>query len=418
MAQPVPDAQELASLPLFFGNNKFNNYPKGYASPEHFLARLQSHVEALNIADHGVRIAKIVNQFRGDAQTWWTNAVLNPRYAVDFDKQQTQTDYNVFLATFKSEFFKVADYTDTAEDISDLHMKHGEPAREYFRRVRYTRTTMDTIIQDHLETTAYTDAALFDRFSPALLHIINDGTIDQALRNNVQAAAMQTLRRTAKWAGNQTLETHSYLAMARHIARTAYTEHMRTAVKKEMYRTNFNIQALQRIAEDDEKAHTVPTRRAAELVSSAAADDDNDAGDEDNDYEEHGDDVAAFGRGRGRGRGSRGGRGRGRGAAAGRGGYSSAPAANANNDGKSNKSSRKPFCVVCNARVGHKTKDCPTVKRLRESNPTPMDTSSMAQHQNDGTHTAQQLDSITQALSNVGIYPNQQQNFNNWAGNV
>ncbi len=428
MANAAPDAQELASLPLFFGNNKFNNYPKGYASPEHFLDRLRSHVDALNIADHQVRIAKIVNQFRGDAQTWWTKAVLNPRYRVDFDKQQTQADYNVFIATFKKEFFKVADYTDTAEDISDLHMKHGEPAREYFKRVRFTRTTMDTIIQDHLETTAYTDAALTAQFGPLINNIINDPAIDAAVRDQIQAAILQTARQVALWAGNQTLETHSYLAMARHIARTAYTEHMRTAIKKEMYQTNFDIQALQRIAEQDEKSHATPTRRAAEL---AAATDD--VEDEDNTDDAYGYDmedeceVSAVGRGRGRGRGGRGGRGRGRGSHVARGGFygtnqhSSTGASGADNKTKSHK--RPPFCLVCNAKVGHRTKDCPKLKQIRETAGVPMDTSAMAPAAIGSTpSTAQQLEHISQALQQVGIYsPHQQQQpqqqMPHWAGN-
>ncbi len=431
MAHPAPDAQELASLPLFFGNNKLNNYPKGYASPEHFLERMRAHVDALNIADHAVRIAKIVNQFRGDAQTWWSTAVLNPRYEAAFDKQQTQTNYHVFIATFKSEFFKVADYTDTAEDISDLHMRHGESARDYFRRVRFTRTTMDTIIQDHVEATSYTDAALQNQYGNLMLTFLADATVDQDIRNRVQAAALETARSTAVWGGNQTLATHSYLAMARHVARTAYTEHMRTAVKKEMYNTNFSIQALQTIAELDEKSHAVPPRRAADLVAAALEihDDDDATADADAEYEEDESDVVAAvgrGRGRGRGRGSRGGRGAGRAAGRGRGGTTGTTMTNTSNaDPSSDKSGkRKPYCVICRA-YSHKTRLCPRIQHVRDSTPTPMDTSAMTMPTPlapPADNTARQLEGITQALQQVGIYAHtpqqQQQQFSSWAGNA
>ena len=168
MANAIPDAHELASLPLFFGNSMNNTYPKGFVTPEHFLSRMIKYVASLNLpaGNDALKIAKIVNQFRGDAQTWWEGVVLSRRYPTPYDKERTQDTYEVFLATFRYEWFRVASYIDTAEDISDLSMKPNETAREYFRRVRVLRTDMDNTIQDHVET-LFTNDELRTTFAPA-----------------------------------------------------------------------------------------------------------------------------------------------------------------------------------------------------------------------------------------------------------
>lgn len=377
MAQAV--ANELAALPTFWGPAVAGQQPppKGASSAEEFFYRMEAYTATINFNNEAARIARVVSQFRGQAALWWRWNICDENFQeVRYDCLNAQTTWIVFAETFKREFFAVGQFQDAVDDITNLKMQQGESVQAYFNRVRWTRAPADKAMLEHFNG-ALTDDAIRNLW-PANY---NATLLADPYPAGAEAAAIAAARHLAQRVLRKAMQNMSFLAIGRHVAATAASPHVRTSVRKHLFAVDFNLSELERLAVKDSKDRQEQPTHAAPVVAALDPIPEDDALDDafSDPPSADEDDVAALRVKKGRKKKSRQPKAQAQHQARSRTPATSAPARTSTQSGAAKPMQKQPpFCIWCQRRGNHITRECPFMRQARETGPGPMDTSAAA----------------------------------------
>lgn len=261
---------------------------------EAFFSRMDA-IRITAVLVDAVAIARVANNFRGEAATWWTGFAMTR--ISEFDIPRLTTEWEYFATIFKRHWFAIRDYRDTVSDISELKQRQVETTPDFAIRLSAELHPLDVLSSDYTRGILHAMDA-HTAVPAAFLHHVMDPAANPMADAADRVAHLSAVVQAARQEGADLRSLHGHFDhVARTLARNARDDKMRNFLRRKIFDVNRRFPDLLEMVRKEERAYRALPTPSTKLSAihgeeTAAA-----SSGEDSDDDEDGEDVDAIRKG-------------------------------------------------------------------------------------------------------------------------